>query len=125
MNNVQAIPIEEHEAIPPAFTDEAVALLFADRHVDNLRYVAAQSRWFHWTGTHWRIDDTLLAFDLVRSVCREMAADCNNERVATVLASAKTVAAVERLAKADRQLAASLDQWDAEPDTFNTKRTNP
>ena len=36
------------------------------------------------------------------------------------LASARTVAAVERLAKADRRLAATVDQWDADPWLFNT-----
>jgi putative DNA primase/helicase len=37
-----------------------------------------------------------------------------------MLASAKTVAAVERLAKADRWLAATVDQWDADPWLLNT-----
>ena len=36
------------------------------------------------------------------------------------IASAKTVAAVERLAKADRRLAATAEQWDADPWLFNT-----
>jgi putative DNA primase/helicase len=36
------------------------------------------------------------------------------------LASAKTVAAVERLAKADQRLAAAIDQWDADPWLLNT-----
>ena len=36
------------------------------------------------------------------------------------LASAKTVAAVERLALADRQIAATVDQWDSDPWLLNT-----
>ena len=36
------------------------------------------------------------------------------------IASAKTVAAVERLAKADRRHAATVDQWDADPWLLNT-----
>ena len=40
--------------------------------------------------------------------------------VAKTLASAKTVAAVERLAKADRKLAATFEQWDTDPNKFNT-----
>jgi putative DNA primase/helicase len=105
---------------PPAFSDEALALRFAERHADNLRFVAAWNRWLSWTGTQWRLDDTLHAFDLARRICREAAAACNKAKTASMIASAKTVAAVERLAKADRRLAATIDQWDADPWLLNT-----
>lgn len=105
---------------PPAFTDEALALRFAERHADDLRYVAAWSRWLQWDGKCWRFDDTLHAFDQARHICREKAAECNMPRTAAVLASAKTVAAVERLARSDRRLAASVDQWDVDPWLLNT-----
>jgi putative DNA primase/helicase len=104
---------------PPAFSDEALALQFAERHADDLRYVAAWGRWLSWTGTHWRFDDTLQAFDHARIICREAAAACNETKVASAIASAKTVAAVERLARADRRLAA-IDQWDSDPWLLNT-----
>jgi putative DNA primase/helicase len=76
--------------------------------------------WLRWDGTRWRFDDTLAAFDLARRACREVAATCNKPNAAAALASAKTVAAVERLAKADRRLAATIEQWDADPWTLNT-----
>ena len=41
--------------------------------------------------------------------------------IQTRIASAKTVAAIERLAKADRRIAATTDQWDVDPDIFNTE----
>jgi putative DNA primase/helicase len=108
------------EPRPPVFSDEALALRFAERHADNLRFVAAWNRWLFWTGKHWHFDDTLAAFDLVRQACREAAAECNKTKIATAIASAKTVAAVERLARADRRLAATVDQWDADPWCLNT-----
>ena len=40
--------------------------------------------------------------------------------MSSAIASAKTVAAVERLAKADRRIAATVDQWDADPWLLNT-----
>ncbi len=64
------------------------------------------------TTSRWLPDETLHAFDLARVICREVAAGC--EKPASVVASAKTVAAVERLAKADRRLAATAAQWDAD-----------
>jgi putative DNA primase/helicase len=96
----------EDDARPPVFTDEALALRFAARHAHDLRYVAAWSKWLLWDGKRWQFDDTLRAFDLARKICREAAAECKKPRVATLLASAKTVTAVERLAKADRRLSA-------------------
>lgn len=111
---------ELEELRPPAFSDEALALRFAELHASDLRYVAQWARWLSWDGTRWHLDDTLAAFDLVRKVCRAAAAECNKEKIATVLASAKTVAAVERLARSDRRLAATVDQWDTDPWLLNT-----
>ncbi|HUS53275.1 MAG TPA: phage/plasmid primase, P4 family, partial [Thermohalobaculum sp.] len=61
-----------------------------------------------------------MAYDLVRKICREEAALCDKPGTATMLASAKSVAAVEKLAKSDRRLAATIDQWDADPWVLNT-----
>ena len=106
---------------PPAFSDEDLALQFAERHASRLRYDAGWSRGLSWTRAVLDRDDTLLAFDLSRmAVCREAAAACNDPRIASAIASAKTVAAVERLARADRRLAATVDQWDADPWALNT-----
>jgi putative DNA primase/helicase len=105
---------------PPAFSDDALALRFAEQHANDLRFVAKWGQWLSWTGTHWRADDTLGAYDKVRETCREAASGCNKARVATAVASAKTVAAVERLSKADRRIAATVDQWDADPWLLNT-----
>lgn len=114
---------EEQEARPPEFTDEALALRFAAKHADNLRYVAAWGSWFEWDGTRWKRDDTLRAVDWVRAICRAASAECNDAKIARTVASAKTVAAVARLAQADRRLAAKVDQWDADPWLLNTPGT--
>jgi putative DNA primase/helicase len=105
---------------PPKFADEGLALQFTGRHKDQLRYVAAWGRWLIRDAAVWRFDETLYAFDLARAICREAAAKCDKASVASVVASAKTVAAVERLAKADRRHAATVDQWDADPWLLNT-----
>jgi putative DNA primase/helicase len=120
-NSEMAAKIIEHDfQRPPAFTDEALALRFADQHAADLRYVAASSKWFIYTGKQWRPDETLHAFDMARLVCRQASAECNKAKVSGLLASAKTVAAVERLAKSDRKLAATMDQWDSDPMILNT-----
>jgi putative DNA primase/helicase len=111
---------EEVTDRPPEFTDEALALRFTELHKAQLRYVATWGRWLIWDGTVWRFDETLLAFDLSRAVCRKASTECSDERIAAAIASAKTVAAVERLAKADRHHAATADQWDSDLWMLNT-----
>jgi len=112
--------LNDEGARPPAFADEALALRFAEQHASGLRYVDVWGRWLTWDGTRWQFDDTLAAYDLVREACRTASAECNRESVAAALASAKTVAAVERLARSDRRLAATVDQWDRAPWLLNT-----
>jgi putative DNA primase/helicase len=95
--------------LPGYLLEDQVALAFAARHADSFRYVALWGRWLRWAGDHWRPEDTLLAFDASRALCRE-AGD----------AKAKTVAAVVTLARSDRVLAAAEEQWDAHDAIFNT-----
>jgi phage/plasmid-associated DNA primase len=116
--DAQTATIDAHQS--PAFSDEQLALRFASRHAAELRYVAAWSKWLWWDGLRWQTDDTMLSFGKARAVCREAANECNKGKIAVGIASAKTVAAVERLAKADRRLAATTSQWDADPWSLNT-----
>ena len=104
----------------PANSEEFLALIFIDRHEADLRFVAKWGQWFRWDGSRWALEETLHAFDMARLICREAANACNKPGVAKTLASAKTVAAVERLAKADRKLAATFEQWDTDSNKFNT-----
>jgi putative DNA primase/helicase len=110
----------QDQARPPAFSDEALALRFAERHASDLRYVAAWSKWLCWNGSRWEFDETALAINHARKICRAAGAECNDPKLAKAVASAKTVAAVERLARADRRLAATTDQWDSDPWLLNT-----
>ena len=104
------------------FSDDALALRFADQHAGELRYVAEWSKWLRYDGIRWQFDDTLAVFDSARVICRAAAAECNKARTAKELASAKTVAAVERLARSDRRFAATVDQWDADLWLLNTPK---
>src|SRR5205085_12062770 len=89
------------------FTEDALALKFTQRHGDDWRYVAAWGQWLFWTGTHWQRENTLKVYDLARIVCREAAAACGSVKLRAKIASAGTVAALERLARSDRSHAAT------------------
>jgi putative DNA primase/helicase len=58
--------------------------------------------------------------NLARALCRTVSSECSGLPVGTRIASAKTVAAVEQLAKADQDLAAKVDQWDTGRWLLNT-----
>jgi D5 N terminal like len=106
---------------PPEFSDEALAICFAERHAGNLRHIAEWDKWMAWEGTRWCFDKTLHAFDRARQICRDAASQANDPRVRMAVASAKTVYAVARLARTDRRLAATTEQWDANPWLLNTR----
>ena len=99
---------------PPSNLEDRVALHFGDCYAEHFRYIAAWGWWMLWNGIHWKHEDTLAAFDKARGLCRE-AED----------AKAKTVAAVVTLARTDRAIAATEDQWDVDHEIFNlpTERT--
>jgi putative DNA primase/helicase len=104
----------------PAFSEEAIAIDFAHRHADRLRYVAKWNQWFCWDGTCWREDETRKVFSIARGLCRELALTMNKSSESKRIASAKTRAAVVSLAGEDYRLAATTDQWDADPWLLNT-----
>jgi hypothetical protein len=89
--------------------EDSIALTFAEQHANQFRYVAKSSQWMKWTGSHWQEETTLSAFDEARKLCRG-AGD----------ADARKVAAVVTLARSDRRIAATTEQWDADPEIINT-----
>jgi putative DNA primase/helicase len=110
----------EPELRPPEYTDDALALAFAETYSGSLRYVAAIGKWMVWDGMRWHPDETLIARHRARQICRQAAARCNQHKVSKLVASAKTISAVGSLAQADRRIAATVAQWDADPWLLNT-----
>jgi putative DNA primase/helicase len=97
-------------------TDCDLAARFAERHADDLRYVGAWSKWLYYNAKVWKVEATHLARDLTKMLCQEAAAECEMRG----MASSKTVAGVQTLAAADRRIAATVEQWDADPWLLNT-----
>ena len=116
------IPLDDDRPPPPEFSDEKLALIFAECYAESLRYIDKTGRWLGWDGIRWKDDETQLARYFARGICRGRAACCNEKqaRLARNIASAKTVAAVERLAQSDRRLVATVDQFDSDPWALNT-----
>lgn len=111
-------PFGDDQASP--LNDDTLARYFTKTYSEDLRYVATWGRWLRWNGQRWERDETLHTFDLVRGICRKVAAMTEKSQLATRIGSAQTVAAVERLARADRRHAAGTEQWDRDPWQLNT-----
>jgi hypothetical protein len=88
--------------------EDRVALNFADQYAAHFRFIAKWGRWMLFDGWRWQHEDTLVAFDKARVLCRE-AEDTK----------AKTVAAVVALARTDRAIAATDEQWETDHWIFN------
>lgn len=95
-----------------SFDEDGVALAFAKRHRDELRFDHHAGRWFRWTGTHWQLDETKLAFAWSRNICRAMRIGDAKDPAIRALAKAAAAAAVERFAQADQTLAVTSAEWD-------------
>jgi len=121
MNDSSGLPSKQSPPAEPALksaaphspTEFQLAAIFAENHRDQFRYVAAWGKWFEWRGGCWRAEKTLRAFDLIRQTCERQGLKRSQERAATV-------AGVHTLARADHRLAATVEQWDADPWLINT-----
>jgi putative DNA primase/helicase len=111
-------------ATAPKDSEENLALEFARQHKDDLRYVHELRKWMWWSGRRWTEDKTGIVAGFCREICRNAALSArgsnSDPRIPRRLASAATVEAVERLARADCRLVATAKQWDEDPWLLNT-----
>ncbi|MGH8431989.1 MAG: hypothetical protein ACREUF_16460, partial [Solimonas sp.] len=95
------------DASAPAAKDSAywsqdeLALQFAARHEDDVRYVHVWGRWFMWNGAGWQEEPTLKAFDFARKIARKASAG-RAPTTAKEMRSAGATAAIVTLARTDR-----------------------
>jgi putative DNA primase/helicase len=109
---------------PPRFSEEHLALSFANVGRENIRFVDPWGHWMIFDGMVWRRDEKRIAFRATREICRHAAqrfeAEGGDGKDIKDLAKRKTSYAVHELAKSAGELAASTDQWDADKDLLNT-----
>jgi P4 family phage/plasmid primase-like protien len=118
----------ETEIRPTKYSDDALADLFSARHKDDFRY-ADSWRWLQWDGKRWLRVPDVVVMGHARQICRQQSDLCREDDdvsqkarkgLARALASAKTVAAVVRLAACDKRHYATVSQFDTDLWRFNT-----
>ena len=100
------------------FSEDDLASRFSTEHADDLRYVEDWRRWLRWDGSRWAQTGTERVFGFARTTCSHAAALCNQP--SRKIASAATVAAVERLARSDPRHLTTAAEWNVEPFLLNT-----
>jgi hypothetical protein len=75
-------------------TEDSVALAFADKHHDDLRYCHHNGAWFRWTGHVWKREETKLAFSWARKLARDLAKRSDNAKAMIGAGKAAFAAAV-------------------------------
>lgn len=101
---------EEVDGFP--LTEDGVALAFAKRFRNKLRFCHTAGRWYQWEGARWRREETKLAFDWARATCRKIASENPKSSAAKSMSRASSAGGVERFAQADRAFAVTADAWD-------------
>ena len=99
------------------FTHDGLALCLGDRWRDDARYVHIWGRWYFWDGSIWCVDNLLDHLTRTRAFLRVQADSLgpDDDKAATRLRQADTVAKVAGLARSNAAQAASVEQWDADP----------
>lgn len=115
--------VDEARGGLPAHCEEELAVQFSLAHAVDFKYAPAVG-WVHWNGQRWRLGGDLVAFSAVRRVVRHVAevthfAGAPGKFTASI-ASAKTVASTERLARADRRHWIEVEELDANPFLLGT-----
>lgn len=111
--------MDDELCITEAPADDDLAVQFVGANSD-IRYVAAWGKWLEWDGSVWTEDRTMGVFTRVRSMLRRIAPPPGPKSFRKSLLAAKTVSAIECLARSDRRAAATTDQWDMSLTTLNT-----
>jgi len=101
--------------IAPRGSEIDLADGFAEAAKDTHRYVAEEKAWYSFDGKSWRKDTTKAVRDEIRLGVAKYAIQANDPKIAQKIANNRFIGGVDAIAQADRRLAATVDQWDADP----------
>ncbi len=99
---------------PPTPQETELALAFVAEHKDGWRHVAEWNQWFVWHENRWRLEK----MRLVAHYARLTSLKHNGP------GKFRTIQAIERIAASEPEIAASIEQWDADPWQCNTPLGN-
>ncbi len=97
-------------------TEGGVAKAFSHAYKNKLKFCHTIGKWYVWTGSHWRREETRLAFHWCRKMCQKVRNTSPDAKAAAkALGRHNTATGVERFAQADPAFAVQAEQWDPNP----------
>jgi putative DNA primase/helicase len=104
------------------YSDESIAVIFAERYVEFFRYVDDWGQWRFYVTSEgmWRRDNTQLVKSEVRRLLVELSADVKPREMMR-LQSVTMMTGTERMLRTEQTLAAEVDQWDADAVALDCK----
>ncbi len=123
--------VTRDENLPAKYSEDNVAIAFAQQAEPLFRFIPKMGRWMVWDGNRWQEDETGLHLENVRVMCRavcdlirgdinEFNTEAKQNRAIAKYGERRTIANIEALARTDRRLVIRTDQWDADPWLLNT-----
>ena len=114
--------------LPLEYSEDELAEKFTGKYKRTMVYCGDMKRWLSWTGHVWKEDNSGLAVDLARKVCREVANEAANnltlgskaKTIAGTISSRRVFNSVAEIAKCDRRHVVKREQFDADPWVLNT-----
>lgn len=109
----------------PPFSEDALALAYTDKHLDDMRYTAEVGKYHRLLrtpagGCVWQRDTILRTFSEIRQLTREESASIDSSAKQNKICSAATISAIERLVRMDQRTAMEVDSWDKSTMLLNT-----
>jgi putative DNA primase/helicase len=95
-------------------TEDLAALAFAEHYRGQLLFDHDAGSWFRWTGHHWQIERSKLAFAWARDLVRDLT-ESQAVKVKTIGRKTSFVSGVEKFATADRVFAVNANNWNCDP----------
>jgi putative DNA primase/helicase len=108
-----------HERAQQVLSEDAVALVFAERHRGGLLFDHDIGAWFRWTGTHWQQERTRLAFEWVRQLARELS-ETEKRPLRSRVRKSSFANGVEKFTQVDRAFAVTSESWNRDPFLLGT-----
>ena len=101
-------------------TEDGLATIFTQRYQNEWKYCRIHGAWLVWDGRRWNQDRQGAVSEAIRSICTVAAHMAEKPSLQSKLASAGTIASVERLARKDPGHATLPEDWDNQPWFLNT-----
>lgn len=131
-DNVVALRIPEdddHYGVPPEFSEDALAERFTDRYHETMKFCSASACWYVWWNGRWQEDETAVAVDRARKICKLASSDVmvratslgsKADRISNTISSRRMFSNVEAIARTDRRHVVKPTKFDSRPYILNT-----